>query len=302
MPTYRVQDNASGKTVEFEWHGTDEPTDADMESVFAEARGGTDTPDTPDPSAGDSWSDLPGNILPSVGRLIGGAVSGVAGPNWVLAGDAAGCVNPLNGEGIDYGLETGRLAAELFAAGGGLGADISAEWVQVLTRRYGPAFSGARRLAGLLTRPELLLRADAQLVQHNQFFGDSDTIRFLRPAHFVQSVSLSIRSCQTKTFCRPQARIEPRLLFCQRAIGAFARTLDVPHGAAQGRIPFSFRFTQHAADGEDAKNHRGDREGKARDPVSGEGNSGEMLVQDQLAPHHHRKRQREKKHSPPSLD
>ncbi len=35
MPTYRVQDNASGKTVEFEWHGTDEPTDADMESVFA---------------------------------------------------------------------------------------------------------------------------------------------------------------------------------------------------------------------------------------------------------------------------
>lgn len=29
-------------------------------------------------SAGDSWSDLPGNILPSVGRLIGGAVSGVA--------------------------------------------------------------------------------------------------------------------------------------------------------------------------------------------------------------------------------
>ncbi len=90
---------------------------------------------------------------------MGGAVSGVAGPNWVLAGDAAGCVNPLNGEGIDYGLETGRLAAELFAAGGGLGADISAEWVQVLTRRYGPAFSGARRLAGLLTRPELLLRA-----------------------------------------------------------------------------------------------------------------------------------------------
>ena len=40
---------------------------------------------------------------------MGGAVSGVAGPNWALIGDAAGCVNPLNGEGIDYGLETGRL-------------------------------------------------------------------------------------------------------------------------------------------------------------------------------------------------
>ena len=39
---------------------------------------------------------------------MGGAVSGVAGRNWALIGDAAGCVNPLNGEGIDYGLETGR--------------------------------------------------------------------------------------------------------------------------------------------------------------------------------------------------
>ena len=39
---------------------------------------------------------------------MGGAVSGVAGRNWMLIGDAAGCVNPLNGEGIDYGLETGR--------------------------------------------------------------------------------------------------------------------------------------------------------------------------------------------------
>ena len=48
---------------------------------------------------------------------MGGAVSGVAGPNWMLIGDAAACVNPLNGEGIDYGLETGRLAAELLDAG-----------------------------------------------------------------------------------------------------------------------------------------------------------------------------------------
>ena len=43
---------------------------------------------------------------------MGGAVSNVAGPNWALIGDAAACVNPLNGEGIDYGLETGRLVAD----------------------------------------------------------------------------------------------------------------------------------------------------------------------------------------------
>ncbi len=98
--------------------------------------------------------DVKSALLP-----MGGAVSGVAGPNWVLAGDAAGCVNPLNGEGIDYGLETGRLAAELFADGAGLGGDVSGVWVDTLTQRYGPAFSGARRLAGLLTQPEFLLRA-----------------------------------------------------------------------------------------------------------------------------------------------
>ncbi len=33
------------------------------------------------------------------------------GRNWVLVGDAAGAVNPFNGEGIDYAYETGRLAA-----------------------------------------------------------------------------------------------------------------------------------------------------------------------------------------------
>lgn len=84
---------------------------------------------------------------------MGGAVSGVAGPNWVLVGDAAGCVNPLNGEGIDYALETGRFAADLFAAGGG---SYAAAWPAVLTDHYGEAFSIARRLAGLLTVPGLL--------------------------------------------------------------------------------------------------------------------------------------------------
>ena len=83
---------------------------------------------------------------------MGGAVSGVAGPNWALIGDAAGCVNPLNGEGIDYGLETGRLVAELIAAEHDLGAG----WPATLRTHYGEAFSIARRLAGLLTLPRLL--------------------------------------------------------------------------------------------------------------------------------------------------
>jgi geranylgeranyl reductase family protein len=83
---------------------------------------------------------------------MGGAVSGVAGPSWGLIGDAAGCVNPLNGEGIDYGLETGRLLAELIHED----ADLALAWPATLREHYGEAFSIARRLAGLLTVPGLL--------------------------------------------------------------------------------------------------------------------------------------------------
>lgn len=82
---------------------------------------------------------------------MGGAVSGVAGPNWMLIGDAAACVNPLNGEGIDYGLETGRLAAELLGSG-----DLSQAWPAVLSAHYARGFSVARRLALLLTFPRFL--------------------------------------------------------------------------------------------------------------------------------------------------
>jgi menaquinone-9 beta-reductase len=82
---------------------------------------------------------------------MGGAVSGVAGRNWALIGDAAGCVNPLNGEGIDYGLETGRELAGLLDE-----PDWTQLWPDTLRRHYGEAFSIARRLAGLLTVPRFL--------------------------------------------------------------------------------------------------------------------------------------------------
>ena len=60
---------------------------------------------------------LSGDLRAPTSALLpmGGAVSNVAGPNWALIGDAAACVNPLNGEGIDYGLEGGRLVVDLMA-------------------------------------------------------------------------------------------------------------------------------------------------------------------------------------------
>ncbi|WP_138760394.1 geranylgeranyl reductase family protein [Modestobacter altitudinis] len=100
----------------------------------------------------DEWQ-FDGDVRAPASALLpmGGAVSGVAGRNWALIGDAAGCVNPLNGEGIDYGLETGRSVVELFGTD-----DWTDAWPAVLRRHYGEAFSIARRLAGLLTVPRLL--------------------------------------------------------------------------------------------------------------------------------------------------
>ncbi len=97
---------------------------------------------------------LSGDLRAPTSALLpmGGAVSGVAGANWALIGDAAACVNPLNGEGIDYGLETGRLVAELMADDGDLGT----VWPLILREHYGEAFSIARRLAGVATMPQVV--------------------------------------------------------------------------------------------------------------------------------------------------
>jgi geranylgeranyl reductase family protein len=100
---------------------------------------------------------LTGELESATSALLpmGGAVSNVSGPNWALIGDAAACVNPLNGEGIDYGLETGRLVAEVLAEAGE-GQDLTERWRSLLVEHYGEAFSVARRLAGIATRPQVV--------------------------------------------------------------------------------------------------------------------------------------------------
>lgn len=82
---------------------------------------------------------------------MGGAVSNVAGENWMLIGDAAACVNPLNGEGIDYGLETAQLAVEMLDE-----RDFTLLWPETLRAHYGEAFLLARTAARLLTYPQFL--------------------------------------------------------------------------------------------------------------------------------------------------
>ncbi|SDS53178.1 geranylgeranyl reductase family [Corynebacterium timonense] len=98
------------------------------------------------------WELGPERAVTSALLPMGGAVTNVAGPNWALIGDAAACVNPLNGEGIDYGLETAVAAVELIAAGG----DLTLAWPDALRQRYGEAFALARTAARLLTYPQFL--------------------------------------------------------------------------------------------------------------------------------------------------
>src|SRR5262249_28623954 len=54
---------------------------------------------------------------PTGGKLpTGGSVRPNIGPTWVVVGDAAGSVNPFNGEGISVAYETGRMAADAVSA------------------------------------------------------------------------------------------------------------------------------------------------------------------------------------------
>ncbi|MFN3340174.1 MAG: geranylgeranyl reductase family protein [Dietzia sp.] len=107
-------------------------------------------------SVRDSWElETEPRAVTSALLPMGGAVSGLAGRNWATVGDAAACVNPLNGEGIDYALEGGRLLADLIVAGGP-GGDLTRAWPEVLRRNYGEAFAIARDAARLLTYPRFL--------------------------------------------------------------------------------------------------------------------------------------------------
>ena len=104
----------------------------------------------------DEWGLGQPEAVTSALLPMGGAVSHVAGPNWALLGDAAALVNPLNGEGIDYGMESARLAVGLLCDVAGDPAGLTHSWPAMLRDHYGEAYSLARRLAAGLTVPWLL--------------------------------------------------------------------------------------------------------------------------------------------------
>jgi geranylgeranyl reductase family protein len=96
--------------------------------------------------------EMRGGMLP-MARSVGPVV----GPNWVLAGDAAGMVNPFNGEGIAYAYETGRLAAghvHRALAAGDLG--LLQGYRHELDDRFGPYHRVGRVFSRLIGSPGVM--------------------------------------------------------------------------------------------------------------------------------------------------
>ena len=75
------------------------------------------------------------------------------GPGWVAVGDAAGFVNPMNGEGIDYGLESGMLAAQKFIEDP---ATASEAYDREVGERFDSFLRTGRRFSFLIGHPWIL--------------------------------------------------------------------------------------------------------------------------------------------------
>lgn len=95
---------------------------------------------------------------PTGGKLpTGHSVRPLVGPTWMAVGDAAGSINPFNGEGIAYGYETGRLAAgclsEALDGGGGLALRL---YPQRLADEYGLYYRVARTFVRAIGNPAVM--------------------------------------------------------------------------------------------------------------------------------------------------
>jgi flavin-dependent dehydrogenase len=88
---------------------------------------------------------------------MGGSVGPKVGPTYIVVGDAAGSVNPFNGEGIDYAYETARMAAEVIGEAITTGnAAALMRYQTLIDDEYGQYFKVARLFARIIGRPALM--------------------------------------------------------------------------------------------------------------------------------------------------
>jgi geranylgeranyl reductase family protein len=110
--------------------------------------------------APESWGIRPDTACgPATGGRLPMALSvgPHAGPTHLVIGDAGGCVNPFNGEGIAYAYETGRMAADVLhqalVTGDGL---VLQQFDQRLLDEYGLYYKVARAFVRIIGKPELM--------------------------------------------------------------------------------------------------------------------------------------------------
>ncbi|GGL43174.1 geranylgeranyl reductase family protein [Nocardia jinanensis] len=154
----------------------------------------------------EEW-ELSGSVRAVSSALLpmGGAVSGIAGRNWALLGDAAGCVNPLNGEGIDYGLEGGHMLAGLLDE-----PDLTRVWPELLRAKYGRTYSVARRIAGLATHPRMVPISGPPVMRSK--FLQRTAVRVMGNLVTDEDVDLTARAWRTAG--RASMRFDDLAPFC----------------------------------------------------------------------------------------
>jgi geranylgeranyl reductase family protein len=111
-------------------------------------------------TAPDHWELSPEAQLtkPLGGKLTMSFSKGpLVGANWITIGDAAGAINPWNGEGISYAYETGRIAAEYVGTALGSGEMGGLKrYPQRLEDEYGLYYKMSRIFVKLIGYPSVM--------------------------------------------------------------------------------------------------------------------------------------------------
>jgi geranylgeranyl reductase family protein len=125
-----------------------------------------------------------------------------SGNRVLLVGEAAGLVNPLTGEGIDYALESGKIAADhlanLFAAGE-VTSQTLAEYDHLLRQRFQRLFRVCSWVRDLCVNPLLInpmiyaaaRRPDLKILLINIMFGQQDILENITVRRVLRRVFAS---------------------------------------------------------------------------------------------------------------
>ena len=90
------------------------------------------------------------------------------GNGWVAVGDAAGLINPMNGEGIDYSLESGMLISDLYLKDPQTAPD---RYDRIIGERFDGFLRTGRRFSFLIGHP-LILRSGLRVAVSNEFMAN----------------------------------------------------------------------------------------------------------------------------------